>query len=113
MNPMGVHPMNMDRMIFDFNPSVFATSLYIILCSHIDEGERPTLNHALRAWNSTEENLIQAAKELIDLNILKSLEPLDLDGRLSLNPREKWSWCKALKQKDRHMLVAGSNSKHA
>lgn len=95
MNPMRSNPMHLDRMIFEFNASVFATSLYILICSHLDEGERPTLNHARRAWNGTAESLIQAARELIELRVMQPLDdPFDLNKPLYLNPREKWAWCK-------------------
>ncbi len=92
MNPMKSHPMSMDRMIFEVNASVFATSLYMLLCSHLDEGEKPTLNLARRAWNSTEEKLAEAARELVDLNILEPMDPLEFDLPISINPREKWFW---------------------
>ena len=113
MNPTGTHPMNMDRMIFEINPGICATSLYIILCSHVDEGERPSLKNALRAWNSTEENLVQAARELIDLNIISAVDPLDFDGHLLLNPREKWSWCRATAQRNCLLRKSNGNGNHA
>ncbi|MEN6437893.1 MAG: hypothetical protein ABFD97_04875 [Syntrophobacter sp.] len=95
MNPMRSNPMNLDRMIFEFNASVYATSLYILICSHLDEGERPTLEQARGVWNGTEESLVQAAHELIDLGILQPMNiPFDNNRPLYLNPRERWAWCK-------------------
>jgi len=93
MNPMHAHPMSMDRMIFELKASIFATSLYLLICSHLDEGERPTLNNAREAWNGTEENLVQAAVELMERRVLASAAPLDFDQPLFVNPREKWLWC--------------------
>jgi hypothetical protein len=92
MNPMKAHPMSMDRMIFEMKASVLATSLYMLLCSHLDEGQKPTLNLARRVWNSTEEDLAEAARELIGLNVLKPIDPLEFDLPISINPREKWIW---------------------
>jgi len=95
MNPMKSHPMSLDRMIFEFNASVYATSLYILVCSCLDEGERPTLGQARKVWNGTEESLLQAARELVDLRILQPMqEPFDFNRPLYLNPRERWAWCK-------------------
>ena len=97
MNPMKSHRMKMDPMIFEFNAGVYATSLYLLICSFIDEGQKPTLGMVLPAWNSTEDNLVGAAKELTDFRILKPIDPLDLDSELVLNSRENWCWCEAVK----------------
>jgi hypothetical protein len=97
MNPMKFHPMKMDPMIFEFNAGVYATSLYLLICSYLDEGQQPTLNQVLKSWNSTEGNLVDAVKELSDFRILKPMESLDYDGELLLNQRENWCWCKAAK----------------
>lgn len=94
MFTMPSKPMTMDRMIFECNAGVYATSLYIILCSRIDDGEKPTLNSALEVWNGTEEKLLEAAGELVDLRIIRPIEPLDFNRRVHLNPREEWAWCK-------------------
>jgi protein tyrosine phosphatase len=95
MNPIKFHPMKMDPMIFEFNAGVYATSLYLLICSLLDEGQKPTLNQALPAWNSTQDNLVEAVKELSGFRILKPMASLDYDEELLLNPRENWSWCKA------------------
>ncbi len=86
--------MKMDPMIFEFNAGVYATSLYLLICSFIDEGETPTLNRVLQVWNGTQDNLVEAAKELGDSRILEPMESLDYDRELLVNPREKWIWCK-------------------
>ncbi len=98
MNPMSSHPMTMDRMIFEFNASVHATSLYLIVCSYMDEGVEPTLNQVLEAWNGSDEDLVQAVKELSDFRILQPMEPMDFNRILYPNPREHWSWCKSAKE---------------
>ncbi len=95
MNPMKWHPMKMDPMVFELNPGVHATSLYLIICSYMDEGQKPTINHVLNAWNGTEQNLIDAVGELADLRILKPMEPLQYNRELLLNQREDWAWCRA------------------
>ncbi len=45
--------MHMDRAIFNLEASVEATSLYILLCALLDQGEPLTLDRAHRAmeWN--------------------------------------------------------------
>lgn len=95
MNPMKYHPMKMDPMIFEFNAGVHATSLYLIICSFLDEGVKPTINQVLKAWNATEEDLAKAVGELCEHRILKPTDQLQHDRELLLNPRENWAWCKA------------------
>ncbi len=97
MNPMHFHPMKMDPMIFEFNAGVYATSLYLLICSLLDERQKPTLNRVLPAWNSTEDHLVEAVKELSGFRVLKPMKSLDYDRELLLNPREDWYWCKTAK----------------
>lgn len=94
LNPMRFHPMAMDPMIFELKAGVYATSLYLLLCSHIDEGVQPTLNRILPTWNGSRDDLALAVKELGDLRVLEPMDGLDYDRRLFVNPREKWSWCR-------------------
>ncbi|MHC1724472.1 MAG: hypothetical protein AB9866_00330 [Syntrophobacteraceae bacterium] len=98
MNPMKWHPMKMDKMIFELNPSVHATSLYLIVCSFLDEGQTPTINQVLQAWNGTEDDLARAVSELCDLRILKPMDLMHNDRELLLNQRENWAWCRAATQ---------------
>jgi hypothetical protein len=97
MNPMKFHPMKMDPMIFEFNVGVHPTSLYLLICSCLDEGQKPTLGMVRQAWNGTEDKLLESVKELSGFGILKPVDSLDHDTELLLNPRESWHWCKAAK----------------
>jgi hypothetical protein len=93
MNPMKWHPMTMDPMIFELKPGVHAASLYLIICSYLDEGVKATLDQTLNAWNGTKADLVQAFGELCDLHVLRPMEPLQYDKELVLNRRESWAWC--------------------
>jgi hypothetical protein len=83
--------MHMDRAIFDLKASVEATSLYILLCALLDQGEVPTLNRATAQWNGSRASLIAAADELILRCVLRGDQSSNGDQPLELNPREKWS----------------------
>ncbi len=63
--------MHMDRAIFHLKASIPATSLYILICSMLDEGEEPTLERARQMWNGTEENFHEALTELNKRGILE------------------------------------------
>jgi hypothetical protein len=63
----------MDRAIFHLRTSVAATSLYLLICSLLDEGQAPTLDRTKVLWNGTEEELNAAMQELIQRGIL--IEP--------------------------------------
>jgi hypothetical protein len=79
---------HMDRAIFHLNASVYATSLYILICSMLDEGQQPTLDVARGQWTGTDENLGQAVDELTRRGILQPLPPLEpgSGARLYLTP---------------------------
>ena len=62
---------HMDRAVFHLKAGVPATSLYILICSLLDEGEAPTPERAKRMWNGTEEDLIEAIHELTERGILE------------------------------------------
>lgn len=84
--------MHMDRMIFELNASVEATSLYILLCVFLDQGEAPTLEQAKSRWNGDEASLVDAAMELMGHGVLERALPVPMDLSLTLNPSEKWHW---------------------
>lgn len=82
--------MTMDRAIFDLQLDIDSTSLYILACALVDQGETPTLDRMRQQWNGSPENLAKAAQELIARGILVVEPPLTEDKPLSINPREKW-----------------------
>jgi hypothetical protein len=82
--------MNMDRTIFALDASVEATSLYIILCSLMDAGAAPTLNHARGKWNGTQESLLAAAEELVRRGVLNVRLPVRPDEHLHPTTRDRW-----------------------
>ena len=82
--------MQMDRGIFDLEASVEATSLYILLCALLDQGDTLTLDRASVQWNGSREDLVTAANELIQRGILAGNQPLTQDQPLQLNPRDQW-----------------------
>jgi hypothetical protein len=82
----------MDRLIFELKASVQATSLYILMCAFLDQGEAPTLEQAKGRWNGDEESLIQAATELMGHGVLERANPVPMDLPLTIMPSEKWFW---------------------
>lgn len=82
--------MHMDRAIFNLQASVEATSLYILLCALMDQGETPTLSLARTKWNGNEESLFKAAEELMQRGVLQETSPIGDDLPLVVNPSERW-----------------------
>lgn len=80
----------MDRAIFDLKASVEATSLYILLCAIVDDGESPTLSMARAKWNGTPETLTGAAEELVTRGVLRASGPITLDTPLTVISSENW-----------------------
>ena len=78
--------MHMDRAIFDLNTSVGATSLYILVCALLDQGEQGiTLDRVSVQWNGSREELHAAAEELVRRGVLTGG-----DGHFHVNSKEKW-----------------------
>jgi hypothetical protein len=82
----------MDRAIFNLKTSVEATSLYILLCALMDQGETLTLDRARVQWSGTNEELVRAAEELAERGVLVTGIPLALDQPLELNSPAQWHW---------------------
>jgi len=82
--------MHMDRAIFDLKASVEATSLYILLCALLDQGEPTSIERARVQWNGTEDGLIRAAQELMIRGVLELRNPLSEKTVLTLNPKGQW-----------------------
>ncbi|NLI81369.1 MAG: hypothetical protein GX443_06725 [Deltaproteobacteria bacterium] len=84
--------MHMDRAIFDLRASVEATSLYILICALLDQGEeRVTLNRAFQQWNGTREELMQAADELSRRGVVSFPRgSWGDDDPVRLESRESW-----------------------
>jgi len=83
--------MQMDRAIFDLNLNVEATSLYILTCALLDQGESPTLERIRLQWNGNDQDLSTAVQELLKHNVVTASEPIRQDEPLKLNPRSQWS----------------------
>lgn len=82
--------MHMDRAIFQLNASVEATSLYILICALLDQGESPTVERACVQWHGTRETLLKAAEELVQRGVLEAPLPASHDEPLKLTPKERW-----------------------
>jgi len=79
--------MHMDRAIFDLNASISATSLYILMCALLDQGEEGiTLDRASLQWNGSREELHAAAEELVRRGVLSGG-----DGHFHVRSREEWA----------------------
>lgn len=91
MNPIKEGPtVIMDRAIFELNASVEATSLYILLCTLVDQGEIPTLVRARVQWNGTDEALALAAEELARRGVIEAPTPVPHDLPLPLKASHHW-----------------------
>lgn len=84
--------MHMDRLIFELKASVEATSLYILMCAFLDQGEAPTLELSKSRWNGDEASLVTAAAELMDLGVLERAMPVPMDVPLTIMPSSLWHW---------------------
>ena len=84
--------MHMDRLIFELKASVEATSLYILMCAFLDQGEAPTLELAKSRWNGDERSLATAAAELMELGVIERATPVPMDLPLNLMPSSLWHW---------------------
>ena len=82
--------MHMDRAIFDLEATVEGTSLYILLCALLDQGESLTLDRASVQWNGNGDSLFKAAQELMERNVLEEVRPLERDKPLRIQPSDMW-----------------------
>lgn len=82
--------MNMDREIFKINLGVEATSLYILTCALVDQGEPATLERIRTLWNGSSESLLLAAEELIQKGVASGTLPLEEGSSLHINPSKEW-----------------------
>jgi hypothetical protein len=78
---------HMDRAIFRTGASVPATSLYILICSLLDEGRLPTMDRVRELWTGPEDALSQSVDELISRGVLDPPPPWakDINERLYLS----------------------------
>lgn len=82
--------MHMDRAIFHLNAGVPATSLYILICSLLDEGQSPTLERAKKMWSGTSEALSEAIDELVSRKILLPVDPGSNGSPVALDLSSNW-----------------------
>jgi len=82
--------MNMDRTIFEMNLGVEATSLYILTCALVDQGESATLERIRALWNGSDEGLLNAAEELIQHGIINGTLPVEEGKPFRINRRKEW-----------------------
>jgi len=80
----------MDRAIFHLRTSVPATSLYLLICSLLDEGQAPTLNRARMLWNGSDEEFQAAVQELTQRGILVPPRPMANGRPLQLDLTNNW-----------------------
>jgi hypothetical protein len=80
----------MDQAIFDMNLGVEATSLYILTCAIIDQGEIATLERIRFQWNASQDELLNAMEELILHGVLSAEVPVQESEPIYINPKEKW-----------------------
>lgn len=80
----------MDRAIFDLKMSTEATSLYILICSLVEQGVAPLLSHVRARWNGNEEELVKAIEELIRYRVLEERISNTHEEALQLTPRDVW-----------------------
>jgi hypothetical protein len=80
----------MDRTIFLVNASTLATSLYILVCSLLDDNLQPTLARIRGSWNGTEQDLTTAADELVKRGILAPVDFLQEENRWWVVPSTRW-----------------------
>jgi len=81
---------HMDRAIFHLRTSVPATSLYLLICSLLDEGQAPTLNRARMLWNGSDEEFQAAVQELTQRGILVPPRPMANGRPLQLDLTNNW-----------------------
>ncbi len=80
----------MDRTIFLRKLSTLATSLYILICRLLDDGQSPTLARIRKLWNGTEPDLAVAAEELVKEGILVPMDLSQEEKRWWVFPSTQW-----------------------
>jgi hypothetical protein len=82
--------MHMDRTIFLIKAGTLATSLYILICSQLDENQPTTMARIRGLWNGTEQELIEAAEELTWRGILAPMNFSQDDKWFRVVPSTRW-----------------------
>jgi hypothetical protein len=81
----------MDNQIFNLGLSVYAYSLYIVVCSLADEGSSPTPEALRGRWNASEELLNRAIEELEAFKVIEKLVgPKEIGQVFVPNPASMW-----------------------
>ncbi|MHC1742859.1 MAG: hypothetical protein AB9873_07480 [Syntrophobacteraceae bacterium] len=81
---------HMSQAIFHLKASVPATSLYLLICSMLDEGRAPTLDRARGQWTGTEESFNGAVDELTRRGVLQPPRPLENGKPVGLYLSSHW-----------------------
>jgi hypothetical protein len=80
----------MDTQIFNLKLSMFATSLYILICALVNDGVMATEEAISARWNDTDETLKSAMAELQLWRVVeKKAGPEELTA-FSPNPASVW-----------------------
>ena len=84
--------MHLEQAIFELKASVEATSLYILICSLMDDGRKPSLREARPRWTGSGEALDAALEELSRLRVLAGGGPSHEEEPIHFNPSHLWRW---------------------
>lgn len=82
--------MHMDRAVFDLKMSVHAVSLYILICSLLDEGREVTLEAIKTQWPASEDALLKAARELEAQGVIRIHPESSSPGWFTVRPSSEW-----------------------
>ena len=80
----------MDTQIFNLKLSVFATSLYIIICSLVGDGVLASEEAIAARWNDTDETLKASLAELQRWRVVERKTGPDEKTAFSPNPASIW-----------------------
>ncbi len=82
--------MHMDQAIFSMKVSVEATSLYLLICSLLDDDVSPTLGNLESRWTGDGETLQRALHELARRRIVHRERISENEALLELLPTDAW-----------------------
>ncbi|MDR3203944.1 MAG: hypothetical protein LBV23_04265 [Deltaproteobacteria bacterium] len=81
----------MDNQIFNLGLSIYANSLYIVICSLVGDGASPGLQSIEGRWNASLELLREAIEELLAWRVIeKRTGPPEIGEVFIPNPASVW-----------------------